>query len=147
MSDAEVDDAAAVPPDRHDWFLENLVSLANRDAGEFPITLVVGGILITGYIASGAEYHRTFAARIAKTYGVNAELEAKIRQNFESYADIYDESTGAELRVAFIHLKDAQYLTPGTASFSPTDGKGNWWRGRLSEVSGFHYGKLEESNE
>lgn len=120
-----------------DWFLMSLVAAANTTGLEVPVTLHVGGLLVTGTVASGATYFKETAALVERAG--NSEFTKSIAEAIESNAGIYtDPDEGDDLNTpTFIHLKGARFHDASGNRFPPT---GVWWRGRLSEVSGFHLG-------
>src|SRR5690349_15616086 len=52
---------------RIDWFLEGLVQQTNEHSGAtLPVTLNVGGTLISGYLVSGADYFDGLGKELAE---------------------------------------------------------------------------------
>src|SRR5437763_15561750 len=107
------------PLQNHDWFLAELVRLAELGfhAG---ITLTVGGATITGRLVEGKTYFEKTAA--VATAGLQAPELATIRtaifDMISSYTKMYDDKMyddATEARSSdstqFIHLKDARVIT------------------------------------
>lgn len=70
-----------------DWFLGALVDMVNETRGRvsLPITLTVGGLLITGELVSAADYFQAFA----EDFKVGAEIDAIDAENAkERFANI-----------------------------------------------------------
>lgn len=138
-----------------DWFLEAIVSAVNSEEVQFPITLNVGGILVSGYIIGGETYFDEFAAQVSSGLPpefYETEAANLIKEQIESIGQTYSEYEKAPedrtedvlSRIAgFIHLGNARiYHTDG--SVIPTRASGGFlWRGRLSAVDGFWLGQLE----
>ncbi len=132
-----------------DPLLRFLVAEANRTGIEFPVTLFVGGHLVTGRLISGKKYYEGFAQDVTVSFsGVGAQA---IRDAFQAQAEsLYppvpeDESEEAAAdrvaMTAFVHLEGAQVVY-SDGSTIPT-GLGARWRGRLDAVDGFIYGTVE----
>lgn len=93
------------------------------------ITLIVGGLLISGHVISVDRYLKEFFEGIGGT--------AK-----EDQADQQAKRPAAGRKNKprnFIHLRDAKFYIPGQKPI-PTEGGGVLWRGRLSCVDGFFMG-------
>lgn len=46
----------------NDWFLQFLVSIVNKSDASFPITLFVGGLLVSGQLVGGKKFFEGFGA-------------------------------------------------------------------------------------
>lgn len=139
--------------DSVDWFLTNLVNLANDAGVGIGITLNVGGTIISGTLVSGADYFKGFADQMASAFQ-DKEVSESIRKSYSEYADLYpkrklDENgddVGGERETptpSYIHLQNAKFFANGQATIPGEDGL--WWRGRLSAVDGFSLGGLSTS--
>ena len=132
---------------RGDWFLTTLVNLANSGALEMGVTLLVGGLLVSGTLVGGATYFegfsRSFYEGFSSSFPDDPEVSESVRSSFAQLGLLYPSSGDGNTSLPppeFIHLKQAKFFTPGN---KPTpDNQGVWWRGRLSEISGFHLGNL-----
>ncbi len=115
------------------------VAVAEADASDGRtkrgITLQVGGLLVSGYIASA----RDFALHQPLTDWILEKLQAKEAQE-AGRALLSDEPPPDDLP-EYIHLSDAHFHTPGQPPL-PATPEGVFWRCRLSEVAGFHFGLL-----
>lgn len=127
-----------------DWFLENLVNTVNNSDIEIGITLQMDGFLVSGHIVNGRKYFDGFSGEFISETSVafgNKEALENIRQAFDKYASIYDNEAPADDNgVSFIHLQDARFFNTNGAPIP--NNRGMWWRGRISEVSGFILGTL-----
>jgi hypothetical protein len=129
-----------------DCFLQSLVEIVNDESANIPITLCVGGLLISGDMIGGKNYFDEFARQFKDGFrDISSETASTIEETFNRLGDVYDpirkESQGsAVLQPYLIHLKDAQIYQSG-ASPAPSE-KGVLWRGRLDAVDGFSLGKL-----
>jgi hypothetical protein len=137
----------AEDPPRTDWFLQGLVSLATRVDMDYPVTLSVGGLLISGHVISGKRYFECLACEVVSGLGdvdpAIKEAFAKIKDLGEMYsAPVEGESGLRELeRPEYIHLQNARIFHPGMAVPIPTN-RGMLWRGRLDAIDGFTLGAL-----
>lgn len=122
-----------------DWFLAALVGIANSGAS-FGITLQVGGFLVSGTLVGGVEYFEGFASDFASAFS-DPELAEEYRTAFAAGAEHYrNVPEDKRSNVSYVHLKEARFFN---TSGKPIPGnRGVWWRGRLSEVSGFVLGSL-----
>jgi hypothetical protein len=130
-----------------DYFLQSLVSIVNDESASIPITLSVGGLLISGDMIGGKTYFDEFARQFKDGFKhINSETASTSEEAFKRLGDMYDpiqkESQGGALisKPRLIHLKDAQIYQSG-ASPGPSE-KGVLWRGRLEAVDGFSLRKL-----
>lgn len=122
-----------------DWLLQDLVRIANESGDfELPITLVVGGGIVTGKLIDLKQYFREFG-RLWNRSGTDegAQLEEYFRKFGEDPAPRAEDAP--PVLYNFIHLKDAHF--GGGLGLMPTN-MGFLWRGRLSQVSGFSLGAM-----
>lgn len=130
-------------PPEADWFLESLVEMANRHNIRNGVTLQVGGFLISGIIVSGRRYFEGFASEYASVF-TDQETADLVRQTFSKGGEIYttaDEDPQEPIYPpAFIHLEQARFFN--TSGKPIPANRGVFWRGRISEVSGFILGRL-----
>lgn len=131
-----------------DVYLQELVNMINGTTVEFPITIYVNGAILSGHLTSGHNYfdglkeqYRIFFNSLDKD---NQKIEPLLddltaaRQNY-----LVDTETKYNMPLpVYIHLRDAKCFTPGQR---PMTDEGLWWRGKLSSVDGFHFGKLEQT--
>lgn len=134
-----------------DWFLQVLVNAVHT--GFMPsisLTVQLGGILVSGFVIPGKQYFEEFSSEysnaVAEAVPQAKELAATYKQYLSQYGvAVYPEKDDKEpddtapLPV-YIHMKDAHVFTSGA---NPIPGnRGVFWRGRISEVSGFFLGHL-----
>lgn len=112
-----------------DWFLTSIIEFVNKRAIELPITLQIGGFLVSGVLVNYEKYFESVGFDTAEVFGAG-EL-AKSKPNGEA---------AEQSSPSFIHLKDAR-IFPAAGQPIPAK-KSVWWRGRISEVSGFFFGTL-----
>ena len=132
-----------------DWFLQILVNMTNAGDGsaEFGMTLLVSGFLISGKMVGGAKYFDGFANGFASGFAdqtVAESIRVSVSQCGEIYKTDVTQRAAADQPLpspAFVHLKEARFFN--TAGDPIPANRGVWWRGRLSEVSGFMIGTLE----
>jgi len=129
--------------DDRDWFLQNLVNLVNARDVKLGITVNAGGFLISGILVSGQHYFGGFGADLGSSFD-DPEIRRGVEQAYAHLGDIYQvgrTSTGVSPPPNYIHLMGAKFFHIGG---QPIPGnQGVWWRGRISEVSGFFLGMLD----
>jgi hypothetical protein len=129
--------------DDKDWFLQNLVNMANSNGLNFGITLNVGGFLVSGQLVGGKEYFEGFGSDFASPFG-DSEAAEDIRASFAQHGDIYSSGDEAVPPPSYIHIKEAKFFN---TNGNPIPGnKGVWWRGRISQIDGFSLGSLSTGN-
>jgi hypothetical protein len=138
--------AEEIKSDRQDWLLENFVLNATLLEANIGITLMVGGIVITGTLIGVKEYFREFGKLLATGHSslssnnIIKQYEDIGLQTFQDMKTEYEEGPEIVLnRLTYIHLKNAKILhgnllIPNGADFL--------WRGRLIEIDGFALGSL-----
>lgn len=133
-------------PIEADGLLQLLVSYSELGI-ETPVTLLVGGITISGVIISAASYMENAGAQLsAALKNHDAALAETVEQSFAQLKqDVEEQSRLADeagvLSARCIHLKQARYFSPGQDGL-PSNRDGIYWRGRLSAISGFSLGEF-----
>lgn len=139
-----------------DALLRVWVGMASREAISFDITVVVGGAVITGTLASPRQYAKEIADAFRESGGSQDtwdELEDALGemigdQEFVDRDELPDDpqSLTPEQRLdllkeepRYIHLKDAQVLH--SSELIPSNSS-VCWRGKLSSVDGWIMGRL-----
>lgn len=107
---------------------ENEENVLSKDT--FYITVTTGGLLVSGRIISRDEF--------MSSHPLSARLEDLFNEIQMGFPE--EEKKKDNRARHFIHLEDTHFFTPGQ-SHTPT--KGTFWRGRLSEISGFYFGRLD----
>lgn len=105
----------------------------------FPITLMVGGFIVSGKVIPEADYLRLLGTEhIHKTHPADGDLAPlALSALARVYQKLIDEgiARGEHYEMgAFIHLRDARILT---AAGVPIGGIVPLWRGRVIQVDGF----------
>jgi hypothetical protein len=124
-----------------DWFLQNLVSIANSSGMEVVLTLTVGGSIVSGRMISGKKYFDLFAM----ASGWPSDSSDLIRETYKKFGETYyTPQTGADDEKwsppQYIHLQDAFVFSPDGAQLPSSSGI--LWRGKISAVAGFSLGSL-----
>lgn len=124
--------------DGKDWFLQDLIEIANSGKISFDITLTVSGFLVSGTLIGGKEYFEGFGEEFS--FGLKGEAADKVKAAFAKNGEVYDTQNAPSMQPNYIHLKNAHFFhTSGTPI---PENRGVWWRGRVSEVTGFSLGVL-----
>lgn len=136
-------------PEFADWFLQQIVAFANMGL-EIGITLTVEGVTITGTLIGGKTYFEELSKLVEDASGENNEVGKTLGKLWRENTSLYEDAAGQTeeqsvpfLPPAFIHLRAAQIISPDGARLPA--GNGYLWRGRVTAVSGFAIGKLEQS--
>ena len=142
-------------------------SLSEAQGGGPPVTLVLGGSVVSGMIIPDWQWFDEVehAARAGFTVHTGGSIddehggwaglfrgvsESLVRDREEHRAvqnvagglcERYRRLLAQEDRTSYIHLSNARVLAPGVG---PLQG-GIHWRGRLSEISGWSFGHLDEA--
>lgn len=143
MSSAESSDDQILTPTDGDWLLRTLIFLANRLGVELGITLQLSGILISGQLVSGRKYMEGIVQDFRDVgdagEGLATTLEG-MKEDVYPVPDLDVEPSPHEATPTYIHLRDAHIFS--NAGTSLPGNRSVWWRGRVSEVSGFFFGVL-----
>src|SRR3954447_8277113 len=140
-----------------DWFLGRIVALANKEI-ELPLTLCVGGLLISGISISQRRYFEHVAEHIRSGSGFGRVREV-LAESFATYPDQLSKTIAQRLRQSpegedpveakrleeevasmYIHLADVGTLS---SSGEYINLAGAFWRGRIEAVDGFWIGTDE----
>jgi hypothetical protein len=140
--DAKIESKSSLPEnDALDHVLQTLVDLTNRSDLELGITLTVGGFSISGMLVSGKTFFDGLAAEMSASIDEPSSKKA-VHEYFSNFGGAYnfsDDDHDTPLPI-FIHLRDARHFHN---SGGPMPGnRGVYWRGRISQVSGFSMGNL-----
>jgi hypothetical protein len=137
----ESKDAQSLPAvELTDHYLQTLVKIVNN-ADErlcLPMTVLVGGTLVSGSLIRVEEYFETFTSEFSSIF-TDAETASSVKETFSPPQDMPAPSDDEPLP-QYIHFKDAKfYSAPGDPIVA---GHGVLWRGRIAEVGGFYFGRL-----
>ncbi len=112
-------------------------SIADSSDGrlEQGVTLQMGGLLVSGLVVSLKEYLLSHAI-----LDMVDEVREVVMKEVVDEADVFEDPE------RFIHLKNAQFHSPGQLPI-PSLGEGTFWRGRIDRVDGFVVGHLNTSLE
>ncbi len=141
---------------RVDRFLEMLVRFAEDNVGVgVPLTLTVGGLLVSGTIISQKRYFDLFADGFRQ--GLPAKFDTETRDqmtaNFAAWGQLTDpeadqastsqDAEGKKRRaVDFIHLGNVQFFHPAARTPFLPGNVAACWRGRCDAIEGFFLGAL-----
>lgn len=111
-----------------DVFLQTLVSMNNSKCTEMPVTLIVGGSIVSGVLIDVKQYFES----IGKQLSTDEETQKAVAK----YSDLDTEKNWPP---QYIHLKNARFLS--STGMVPAN-EGVLWRGKVNAVSGFTFGKF-----
>lgn len=109
-----------------DPILQEVVRIVEQTNGGISITLTVQGRVITGKLISAGEYIDGVHAQLPSGSEIGKQLG-----DYLASAKVRAEAAAAP----FVHLQDARFFTEERLA-EP----GVYWRGKLSDVSGFYIG-------
>ena len=138
-------------PRKSDTFLLSLIRLVNANDEEgpgitFPMSLLVGGTIVTGVLVSVQEYFDNFGTEIEQGFKFpSMEPEAAARSSkmigdaFRQWAEDAREAQkkDPDYLPRYIHLRDARILFPDKLI---PENRAIWWRGKVDVVDGFVLG-------
>jgi hypothetical protein len=110
-----------------DWLLQMIVNTTNTNDSVHPITLLVGGFLVSGELVSG----KRFFAEALKLDEIGKRLFPDVKE---------DEEPPASALTSYIHLRNARVFHPAGPAVPANEAI--WFRVRLAEVAGFTIGFL-----
>ena len=123
----------------HDSLLEHVIALAEEDTPiEAEVTLIVGGMLVTGHVIGYDAYmaHHPLTKAFLEASSEDedeADAEEDVGTDGEEADDDSDEEEDFDDEGAYVHLRDAHCHAPGQAPA----GNASFYRIALSDVSGF----------
>lgn len=124
-----------------DWLLRSFVRIVNKLPQSLPITINVGGAIISGDLIGGKEYFSSLGGHFATAFS-RLENSEEIGKLISGHGNIYNDEEPAE-DPQYLHLKNTVFFDPEGNSL--LNGGGALWRGRISKVDGFIFGKFERA--
>lgn len=122
-----------------DWFLQWIVDFVSRTEGEVSITLTVGGNMISGSLISHKDYFTSMSESLSKPFESDGPETAEAMKELILSFSPQPHAGENENSPQYLHLKDARIYTNSNAPISPT---GVLWRGKISAVEGFSFGRI-----
>lgn len=127
-----------------DQLLQLIVQHTNDNVGNrHPITLTVGGNLVSGHLIDADAYMDAMADQFASQFDEGDGSADSIRRSIVGLKYIPNEDLEKNVPPQFIHLEDAEVFT---SSGRPIVSGGLLWRGKLSSVDGFSIGRIEATS-
>jgi len=125
-----------------DWLLQHLVTAANHEK-DFtqPITLWVGGGVISGLLVSGKKFFDVYSDEFSQRFSSDDSegMRDLIRDLGKTYYEPVENPMADD--TIFVHLLDAKFWTP-SGSLPSIGNPGVAWRGRISQVTGYSLGQI-----
>jgi hypothetical protein len=127
-------------------YVETVNQALEPVSGGSAVTLTVRGVVITGELIPNWQWfdevaqlpggHDASCFELASALKEHARVTSEAAQARSAGAELTDEQRAAlGTRTAYIHLKNVRLLTP-----APGGHRAHYWRGRLSDVSGWSIG-------
>jgi hypothetical protein len=137
------------PDDVLAMYVETVNQAQNRVANGSAVTLTVRGVVIAGELIPNWQWFDEVAQlsggqdsnyfELARALKEHARVASQAVEAQAAGAELTDEQrTALRIRTAYIHLKNARLLSPTRAAQ-----RSHYWRGRLSDVSGWSIGAAE----
>lgn len=124
-----------------DWLLQSFVDIVNSASFSLPITITIGGTNISGDLIGGKEYFNSLGENFSKSFSTLKNAE-DVGALIAKHADIYNDPD-VKKSPQYLHLKNAVMFDP-EGNFI-LNGAGALWRGRISQIDGFIFGKIERA--
>ncbi|MDD1150026.1 gas vesicle protein [Pseudomonas sp. TNT2022 ID357] len=119
------------------WFAKFVNSSDSSVKFEVPLTLTVGGNLVSGTLISEADYFDLLAADFSRSFtGSVKEAAEEMIKGLQPLAVVDGED---DTYRQFVHMKNAQVFTSASG---PITTQGALWRGKISSVEGFSLGSI-----
>lgn len=129
-----------------DWFLSTLNNIVNNNQITIGITLTTHGFIISGHLTGGKEYFEAVADEFSSMVSNSFSLENSFQGLAESiYGSANPDVKEGPLSTDYIHIKDARFYSSAASTVLPDNSV--WWRGRLSEISGFSVGVINDAKQ
>lgn len=127
-----------------DFLLQLLASMVNTNGTEFPLTLSINGMLVTGKLIGIEDYFSLMADALSDSiFGDdNSEHKASFRAQTIGLCPskaALEEPPSAK-KINFIHLKETKVFNAAGQSMNISTSL--VWRGRISEVKGWSCGRF-----
>lgn len=135
--------------------LQTLVQVTNATAISFPLTLNVGGMLVSGSTITPKRYFQKVTEMLEKrgTYsGSTPEIAAQTKEftvgifapaaEEEPETLESDDLFSSQKLPHFILLEDVRFIQPG-GIHATNMLRVDFWRGRIDKVDGFSIGRME----
>jgi hypothetical protein len=122
-------------PGQHaaDLVLESIVSAVNRSpAGGIPITLYVGGIVVSGEMIGDRQYAELAGREVASG---GSETHRRLGQTIADFAVAAVDPAASPQHV---NLREVVLAMPGSHTLTVNA----VWRGRLAAVDGYSWGRI-----
>jgi hypothetical protein len=132
------------PTPMRDFHFLTLVDLANKLDVGLGVTIVAAGAVITGELISRRAYFKAFGESFGQLFeSRNPEAAEDLRREFADLGEeIHGETAEDDKSLpSFYHLRGAQVFAGD--KMVPTNGM--LWRGKISEVAGFSFGRFSQS--
>ena len=128
-----------------DDFLQSLYELTNSADLEVGVTLQVNGKNISGIMISGSEYFKLTDELLSSVW--SSDVKEKIDDALEANIEFYSGGSGNSHAQGeqYIHMRNT-HIFEGDIMI-PSNHDGALWRGKMSSISGFFLGKLEDQEE
>ncbi len=131
-------------PER-DRFLALLVDHVNEHGGSIPLTVTVGGSVVSGTLIGVGECYERTAEDLADVFpsraeSITAALQDAGERSVDSVRKHKKEVRAGEAKLEtphFLHLRDVQHLSAGPRT------KASLWRARIDDVAGVSLGNAD----
>jgi hypothetical protein len=120
-----------------DFVLQLLAAATQQSTvAEIGLTITVGGTVVTGTLVGRDAWFQALEAWLESQAEGAGSIAGAFSQAFQEDPPVDDPAM-----FGYLHLKDARFFVG--SRMAPEEG--TFWRGRISEVSGFSFGTLSTS--
>ena len=137
-----------------DSYLQVLISLA-EDGTKIPVTLMIGGMLVTGHLISTQEYReggekvvfeavdasgagREEREAVKEAFTLRRQIQEDMEEGDKHVKDIEEGKSLPPSLYKYVHLQNARFYAPSGQPW--TQPVGFLWRGKAAAVDGFVVG-------
>ena len=137
-----------------DSYLQVLISLA-EDGTKIPVTLMIGGMLVTGHLISTQEYReggekvvfeavdasgasREEREAVKEAFTLRRQIQEDMEEGDKHVKDIEEGKSLPPRPYKYVHLQNARFYAPSGQPW--TQPVGFLWRGKAAAVDGFVVG-------
>jgi len=122
-----------------DWFLSTLNTIVNNNDITIGITIFTHGFMVSGHLAGGKQYVDAVGSEFSTLLNSGNVENSFIDLANRIYNSDSEHVKNGPLSADYIHIMDAIFYSSTGAALSPN---ATWWRGRLSQVSGYSIGVI-----
>lgn len=127
-----------------DWFLQWLINFVSRTNISMDVSLTVGGSIVSGVLISHEQYFEATSEQLSEAFKRTSEDAAEtMKKLILSFLPEPRTPDEPQTTPQYIHLADARIYSGSSGAITSN---GKHWRGKVSAVEGFTFGRLSTKN-